>query len=1298
MLLLLWIQGDAVQNATVGASLNLIDPALLAQLDFQWLVDGQPIAGATSATLTLTQAQVGRQVMLRASRPDGQGGVLTTDSNSIGPVLNLNDAPIGAVQIEGSPIEGLPLKALPLVTDPDGVGTWHYQWKADGLPIAGATASQYTPGAQQVGQVISVVLTYTDGGGQEERVVSASTAPVQNLNNPPDPNRALEIAGLAWQGLTLRAQPQVQDPDGVGPMSWQWYADGEPIAAAQSSSLLLGPGLAGRSIRLRGRYIDGGGTLETVWSEPTTPVVNQEDPLQGTVTVLGTPSVGQGLRAALNVRDPDGIGTLRYEWLANGFAIPGENSAELLVSPSLLGKTLQLRVGQTDALGNASNLTSQSTASVTALAPVLAQQVIIGGTALEGAVLTATVQLAPGASPSSTRFQWLADGRPVEGATLATLPLDASLVGQTLSVAVWCADAGGKVQSLTSASTLPVADAPSAPQRLFDMPDVQWSVDKPLLIEAITGAWRDPDGQTLTLSWRLKGGGPLPSWLQVDDDGMTLRAAAGATSAGRWVLERVASDGVLETVDEVILTAAAPTAQIHLHAGTPALTGARLFLDQNGDRQGQASEATALYSDASGRLQGQASTGGVWLLQGGTWADQGVSSPMTLSAPVGSTVIHPLTTLFQNLLDLGVDRAMAREFLRAGWNLPDTLDLLRFDPELNPDSASLDVYRAQAQLWLLAGLSGLREQALTALARTMVGQGPKMLELSVPAHLHQVLLAQPGWAQHPQASQIEARLLSALEDLEWLDSLPALAAATAASLGSLSPLDLNAPSISESDPVSGERGVDINIPLWVRFDEPIQVGRGAISLLADDTGQDIPIQWRLEGDRLIVNPVAWLNKQTAYQLLIGSGSLSDLAGNVLPEQRIAFVSSAFDPIDRAPVLLSSQPLDGQRNVPLDGTWVLQFDEVVHLGSSPIVLRSATGALLQTLGPAQIGLSSDGLTLSLQPASALQSGQAYVLDVPTGAVLDSDNNSLAATRLGFVTVGVRAGMTGTAGDDSLQGGAGNDVLVPGLGNDTVIGGDGVDVVCLPRFLSAYTINGTLSSLQAFDGEFSLRLEQVETLRFGQSFTTDIPLTQALSGAAQTQLAQLTDLYLAFFNRAPDVSGLEYWQREHFNSGRTFDRVSRDFAWSTEAQAWFPTGSDDRLFVQRIYQNCFDRDPDAGGWDYWTAQLRALGTTDLNARGSFVGRLILGAYAESSGPEDRGLLSNKHDVALYYVNRLAVDATPGFDTAINTLLDRVTLTDSTTVKAMRVIDHVFEHSGVSLTGVMNDAGLLAQLWAS
>jgi hypothetical protein len=209
---------------------------------------------------------------------------------------------------------------------------------------------------------------------------------------------------------------------------------------------------------------------------------------------------------------------------------------------------------------------------------------------------------------------------------------------------------------------------------------------------------------------------------------------------------------------------------------------------------------------------------------------------------------------------------------------------------------------------------------------------------------------------------------------------------------------------------------------------------------------------------------------------------------------------------------------------------------------------------------------------------------------------------------------------------------------------------------------------------------------------------VPLAELTSGRAQDSLAKLTDLYLAFFGRAPDVGGLEYWQEILLESGRDFATISADFAWSPEAQALFPQGGSNRDFVRAVYLNCFGREPDTLGWDWWTDRLNALDPNDpqyLNNRGSFVGELILGAYAPTSGAEDRNLLTNRHEVAMDYVNRLVLQPGEGFDAAINDLLERVTGDAATRSGATAVLQHVFDHQ-VTLTGVMGDAALLASLW--
>ena len=98
--------------------------------------------------------------------------------------------------------------------------------------------------------------------------------------------------------------------------------------------------------------------------------------------------------------------------------------------------------------------------------------------------------------------------------------------------------------------------------------------------------------------------------------------------------------------------------------------------------------------------------------------------------------------------------------------------------------------------------------------------------------------------------------------------------------------------------------------------------------------------------------------------------------------------------------------------------------------------------------------------------------------------------------------------------------------------------------------------------------------------------DAQIAKLVSGAAQLQLGRLTDLYLAFFGRAPDVSGLEYWQERLLEEGRDFATISKDFAWSLEAQALFPPAASNREFVRTVYLNCSSAAPNSPALRAWS----------------------------------------------------------------------------------------------------------------
>ena len=97
-----------------------------------------------------------------------------------------NDVAGGAVTISGTPFEANELTAVTsAITDVDGIenATFTYQWKADGTDIEGATSSTFTPEEAQIGQAISVAVSFEDDGGSTETLTSAATDAVGGVEN-----------------------------------------------------------------------------------------------------------------------------------------------------------------------------------------------------------------------------------------------------------------------------------------------------------------------------------------------------------------------------------------------------------------------------------------------------------------------------------------------------------------------------------------------------------------------------------------------------------------------------------------------------------------------------------------------------------------------------------------------------------------------------------------------------------------------------------------------------------------------------------------------------------------------------------------------------------------------------------------------------------------------------------------------------------------------------------------------------------------------------------------------------------
>ena len=225
-----------------------------------------------TATYTVVSAAEGTDAVKNVERFQFSDGVVLA-TNVLIPTTPPSP-PTGTVTLTGSATQGQTLSAnTQTLADANGLGTLGYQWLRAGAAIASATASSYTLAQADVGAVLSVRVSYVDGGGTAESVTSAATAAVANLNDAP--SGAVILFGNASQGSTLGASvTTLADPDGLGTLSYQWLRAGAAIASATGSAYVVTQADVGALLSLRVSYTDGFGAAESVLSSA---VVAQAD-------------------------------------------------------------------------------------------------------------------------------------------------------------------------------------------------------------------------------------------------------------------------------------------------------------------------------------------------------------------------------------------------------------------------------------------------------------------------------------------------------------------------------------------------------------------------------------------------------------------------------------------------------------------------------------------------------------------------------------------------------------------------------------------------------------------------------------------------------------------------------------------------------------------------------------------------------------------------------------------------------------------------------------------------------------
>jgi hypothetical protein len=379
------------QTICVNDQLSLSVTATGTSPTYQWRRNGTNIAGATSATYSVTNA---------SAADAGSYDVQVTNSCTTATSTAVNVTVNAAPAISTQPTAQTACVGQPATFTVAATGTGlTYQWRKGGVNIAGATTASYT-----------IPTVATGDAGNYDVVVSGTCNPSRTSNAVALTVRDLPAITSHPTAVTVCAgQPASFTVSATGSgLTYQWRRNGTNIPGATSSTYSIG---SASSLNA--------GNIDVVVSGNCSPPATSN---AATLTVNPTPNVTsdpmtqvacEGSNVTLTVA-ASGTG-LSYQWRRNGADIPNATTNSLTitsVSASDLGG-YDVVVTQGDCF----------VVSATAIVTMRRPAEITGQPTDKSGVAGSTIELNVTASGDDVAYQWKKNGTNVANATGARLTL-----------------------------------------------------------------------------------------------------------------------------------------------------------------------------------------------------------------------------------------------------------------------------------------------------------------------------------------------------------------------------------------------------------------------------------------------------------------------------------------------------------------------------------------------------------------------------------------------------------------------------------------------------------------------------------------------------------------------------------------------------------------------------------------------------------------------------------------------------------------------------------------------------------
>lgn len=228
--------------------------------------------------------------------------------------------------------------------------------------------------------------------------------------------------------------------------------------------------------------------------------------------------------------------------------------------------------------------------------------------------------------------------------------------------------------------------------------------------------------------------------------------------------------------------------------------------------------------------------------------------------------------------------------------------------------------------------------------------------------------------------------------------------------------------------------------------------------------------------------------------------------------------------------------------------------------------------------------------------------------------------------------------GTPASAVLEGTALNDDGLIASSDYTHINGrDGIDTVHFSGDQSSYSValwsDGVRVTDRRPNGLGTIHLENVELIEFDSGDLVfgeamDLRIFGAHKQLNQDALEAFVELYIAYFNRAPDALGLGFWSSA-FAHGTTREDIAALFVEQDETVERYPSSLSTLHFISDVYVNVLGRAPDVDGLLFWNDAL----DRGAVSRANFILELLDGVKADLPAKSDADLVARQEEDQQY-----------------------------------------------------------------